>query len=262
MGILKRSCWLTAAIMMIASAADAMPLPGYTLIWQDDFREAALDSSKWKPETYKRGAAQLAANAISTGADGLRIHSYTENGINYTGFLISKYLVTYGYFESRIRFRDAPGEHCAFWLQSEKLGKIIGNAAQAGVETDIVEHRVSDKKGADISNMAAFNLHWDGYGKDHKTVGSKWLAPASLNNTWHTYGLLWTPGIYVFYVDDVARWQSNAAVSHVPQEVRLTCEMVGPVSWSGTIPQGGYGPYATSPYGMDVDWVRVWQKTN
>ncbi len=200
-------------------------LTGYRLVWQDDFRGKSLDLSKWKPETYKRDAAQLTKDAISTGADGLRIRSYTENGINYTGFMTTSrlFMPAYGYFESRIRFHGAPGQHCAFWLQPQQLGKVIGDPGQSGVETDIIEHRLVDKDGKDIGNMAAFNLHWDGYKADHKTTGAKWLAPASLNGTWHTYGVLWTPDGYVFYVDNAEHWRSSAAVSHVPQDIRLTC---------------------------------------
>jgi beta-glucanase (GH16 family) len=261
---------LTAVfLLMLAATARADILTGYKLVWDDEFKGPALDLGKWKPDTYKRDAAQLSAKAFDIGADGLRIRTWTENGINYTGFMTSHglFMPTYGYFESRIRFRGAPGQHCAFWLQPEQLGKIIGDPGQSGVETDIVEHRLVDKDGKDISNMAAFNLHWDGYKANHKTTGSKWLAPASLNGTWHTYGVLWTPVGYVFYVDNTERWRSSAAVSHAPQDVRLTCEIKGPsptgqASWSGKIPAGGYGSRETTPYGMDVNWIRAWQKVD
>jgi len=31
-------------------------------------------------------------------------------------------------------------------------------------------------------------------------------------------------------------------------------------TWAGNIPAGGFGSRATSTTGMDVDYVRVWQK--
>lgn len=251
-----------AVVMLAAENGLATPPEGYRLVWQDEFREPSLDLTKWKPDIYRRDFAKLTPDAIQTGADGLKIRTYTENGIHYTGFMTSKGLfsTTYGYFESRIRFHGAPGEHCAFWLQPQKLGSIIGDPHQAGVETDIIEHRVNDGYGEDISHLAAFNLHWDGYEKDHKHVGSKWLSPDSLNEAWHVYAVLWTPEIYVFYVDGVERWRSDDAVSHAPEHVRLTCEVKGKHSWAGVVPDQGYGPRGKNTFGMDVDWVRVWQK--
>jgi beta-glucanase (GH16 family) len=260
---MKKILSTTALIFFIAIAANAAPPADYRLVWQDEFKGTSLDLSKWKPDTYKRDAAKLTTDAISIGKDGLRIRTSTENGVNYTGFMTSKGLfsATYGYFESRIRFRGVPGQLCGFWLQPEKLGKVIGNPQQSGVETDIVEHRINDKDDKDIGNLAAFNLHWDGYGANHKHIGGTWLSPSSLNETWHTYALLWTLDGYVFYVDEIERWHSNVAVSQVPQDVRLTCEIEGKTLWSGRIPDGGYGPRQTTPYGMDVNWVRVWQKS-
>lgn len=259
---MKKILSVTACFCLFAQAAMAAPPPGYKLVWSDEFNEPSLDLHKWKPETYRRDDAQLTTNAISIGQDGLRIRTWTESGINYTGFMTSRglFMTTFGYFEARIRFHDAPGEHCAFWSEPQQLGKVIGNPGQGGVETDIIEHRITDKNGNNIGNLAAFNLHWDGYKQYHKHIGSKWLAPSSLNDSWHTYAVLWTPDHYIFYVDDAEHWHTNAAVSHIPQDVRLTCEVKGQASWSGTVPTSGYGPYTTTPYGMDVRWVRVWQK--
>ena len=67
-----------------------------------------------------------------------------------------------------------------------------------------------------------------------------------------------TADAYVFYVDDTERWRSSDAVSHVPEEVRLTCE-VKDNGWAGRIPDGGYGGAGSSPHGMEVNWVKVWQ---
>ena len=44
------------------------------------------------------------------------------------------------------------------------------------------------------------NLHWDGYGKDHKHAGTNFSRPGVMKG-WHTFGLLWLPTEYVFYVD-------------------------------------------------------------
>lgn len=262
-GVVLMHCTRLVPALMFALAgahAFAAPPPGYQLAWQDDFSGTELDLSKWKPATNRRDSAQLTPDAARVSEGRLRISTYTRDGTHYTAFLTTSghYQATYGYFESRIRFHDAPGEHCAFWLQSPTLGRPLGDPSLAGTEIDIMEHRVVDAAGRPIGNVASFNLHWDGYGADHKHVGSIWKAPASLDGGWHTYGLLWTPDAYVFYVDDTERWRSSDAVSHAPEEVRLTCE-VKENGWAGRIPDSGYGSADSSPYGMEVNWVRVWQ---
>lgn len=245
----------------IFNAAHAAP-PGYSIVWKDEFNGTSVDAAKWKFTTGKRDSAQLTDDAVSVDMDGLRIRSFSENQTHYTGFLTTadRFATVYGYFESRIRFYGAPGQWCAFWLQSPILGKTIGDPRKSGVEVDVIEHRVNNQKNEDVSHLALFNLHWDGYGVDHKRAGSQWISPASLDGAWHTYAVLWTADEYVFYVDDVERWRTSTVVSHAPQEIRLTCEIKAK-GWAGKIPDAGYGARQSSPYGMSVRWLRVWKKT-
>jgi beta-glucanase (GH16 family) len=251
-------CWLP--VCMLATDVLAAPPSTYQLVWQDEFKSHALDLTRWKAATNRRDSAQLTPDAVSVDDEGLHIRTYSANGQHYTGFLTTTglYQPRYGYFEAKIRFQDAPGGHCAFWLQSPQMGKMIGDPQHAGVETDIMEHRLTDMKGKDISRLASFNLHWDGYGQYHQHAGGQWLAPQSLDGSWHTYALLWTADAYVFYVDDQERWRSSVAVSQTGQDIRLTCE-IKDKGWAGSIPAGGYGDAQHSPYRMDVRWVRVWQ---
>lgn len=248
---------LVFAVSRIAAGAP----DGYELIWRDEFEGNSLNLDSWTVGTQKRDDALQAAEAISVSDGTLRIRTYTTAGLHYTGFLTTAKRLSrrYGFFEARILFRGAPGEWCAFWLQSPSYGREVGSPSRSGVEVDIVEHRVADKGGRDVSHSVAFNLHWDGYGKDHKQAGSFWRSLGPLNSSWHTYAVLWTPDGFRFLVDGIERWQSGAAVSDVPQDVRLTCE-VRDDSWAGPIPKGGYGSRDLSLIGMDVDWVRVWQK--
>ncbi len=118
----------------------------------------------------------------------------------------------------------------------------VGNEGRDGTEIDVVEVPWRDGR-------LTINLHWDGYGKDHKSAGTKVAIPA-VTEGWHTYGLLWTPSEYVFYVNEKEVWRSAAGgVSQVPEFLKLT-EEIG--KWAGDIRE------AVLPDFFKVDYVRVY----
>ncbi len=261
---MRRSAILLA-VLLTATAAHAGPPKDYRLVWEDNFEGNQLDRTKWAPETYVRRGNPLSAEAVTVQDGVLTITTYTEGGKHYTGFITTKgkFETTYGYFEARIRFRSSPGQWGAFWLHSPTIGKPVGDPARAGTEIDVIEHRARDKKGREVSKLLSMNLHWDGYKpKVHQHAGQNTTAPegaASLQGHWHTYGLLWTPEGYRFYLDGVEQWRTDQAVSKRSEFLLLTCE-IEDRSWAGNIPAGGYGARGQSKTTMEVDWVRVWQK--
>lgn len=240
-----------------------LPPPGYALAWQDDFDGAALDASRWTALSGPRRSGVLTPAAVSVAGGLATLTTFTEGGVHKTAFLSSegKFAARYGYFEARIRFHDAPGAWCAFWLSTITVDDGVGDPGNNGVEIDVVEHRVTDAGGWDeLADMVALNLNWDGYGPDKKTAQLVTHLPdgAPVQGEWHTYGVLWTEAGYVFYVDGRELWRPDAPVSHVAEDVRLTCE-VSDGEWAGFVPPGGYGTLATSTTKMEVDWVRAWQ---
>jgi beta-glucanase (GH16 family) len=240
------------------------PFPGYRLAWHDEFDGSALDAATWTPDTNVRRNATNTPDAVAVTDGTLSITTYTDAGVHRTGFLTTdgKVMLTYGYFEARIRFSDAPGEWCAFWLQSPTNGVPLGDPAHAGVEIDLVEHRVTDQTGAHFGDYIAQNLNWDGYDDAHRQNRNhvtQLPKAAPVQGAWHTYAVLWTPTSYVFYVDGFPLWSIADAVSQRSESIQLTCE-VEHHTWAGDIPAGGYGARAASTTKLDVDWVRVWQQ--
>jgi beta-glucanase (GH16 family) len=242
-----------------------LPPAGYALVLEEGFDGTALDGSLWNVMEEPRRDALATADAIAVGGGVLTLTTSTEDGVHHTGFLFTegKFEARYGYFEARIRFSDAPGSWCAFWLLSPTVGNPRGDPGRAGVEIDVVEHRVTDQSGWDeLADMVAMNINWDGYGELRRNVKKVAALPdgARVQGEWHTYAVLWTEEGYTFYVDGVALWSTTTAISHVAQDVRLTCE-VDDASWAGYVPPGGYGSRASSTTRMEVDWVRIWQRT-
>ncbi len=93
------------------------------------------------------------------------------------------------------------------------------------------------------------NLHWDCDGAAYKSAGTNMVLP-ELTKDFHDYGLVWTPGEYVFLVDGREVWRTKAGgVSQVPEFIRLS-EEIG--EWGGDIRKAELPDY------FEVDYVRVY----
>ena len=100
-----------------------------------------------------------------------------------------------------------------------------------------------------------FNIacHWDGYGKEHKAVGSQNIYVRTDKEGYITTGLLWTPGLAVIYNNgkEALRWE-NPRVSDLQEYIMF--DMVS----------GGWDnpplDDAKLPDDFIIDYVRVWQR--
>lgn len=244
------------AICLLALAA---PPEGYRLAWADEFDGEELDASKWDHRGLgKRRDAINDKDAVTVRDGVLTITTWTEDGMHHTGMIATadKFESAFGYYEARIRFEDSPGMWSAWWSQTPTMGQHIGDPARAGMEIDILEHRVLDKSGRNLAGKVQHTLHWDGYGKDHQSAG-KLTDDFALGEGWHVYGLEWTPEEYHFYVDGKLTWTSGP-VSGRPQFQILSSE-VHDGRWAGTVPEGGYGSRAASRTKFLVDYVRFYE---
>ncbi len=244
-------CLLVWSAKAIAADSPTDPLPAapagteWKLVWQDEFDGAQLDPSKWevfgdskrrdgwwvKEDSYLDGQGHL---ILRTKKDGDR---YTCGAIRTRG----RFEHAQGYYVARCKFPKQPGHWPAFWIMGDGVGK-VGDGGRDGTEIDIVEVPWRD-------GTITMNLHWDGYGKDHKSAGTKVKLP-ELTEGFHTFSLLWTPTEYVFYADGKETWRSAAGgVCQVPEWIKLT-EEIG--KWGGDIAQ------AKLPDEFVVDYVRVY----
>lgn len=234
----------------------------WTRTFIDDFDGTSLDTTKWGyRKTGVRNNAINTPNAVVVGDGALKIKTYTDNGLHYTGMIGTENLFqqTYGYFEAKIKFNSTPGQWSAFWMQSPTIGTPVGNTAVAGSEIDIVEQRAVDGSGNDISNRVHNAVHWDGYDSNHKVLNNfepAFQTPGMSNGSWHVYGLSWTPAGYNFYWDDKLIWTVADAVSMRSEYMILSSEIIDG-SWAGKIPAGGYGSFDTTTTDMQVDYVRA-----
>jgi len=147
----------------------------------------------------------------------------------------------FGYYVARVKFQKQPGHWSAFWITGPGVRK-VSDGARDGCEIDIMEKPWLDDR-------VQHTFHWDGYGEHHKSEGKVVNVPGVMEG-WHTFGLLWLPDEYVFYVDGKETWRSKAGgVCQVPQYMLLSDE-IG--SWAGDITK------ARLPDQFLVDCVRVY----
>jgi hypothetical protein len=69
----------------------------------------------------------------------------------------------------------------------------VGDGGRDGSEIDIVTS-------ARVNDRVNHSFHWDGFGKDHRTEAKPTILPG-ITDGFHTFGLLWNPEEYVFYMD-------------------------------------------------------------
>jgi beta-glucanase (GH16 family) len=230
-----------------ASAQFLPPAPAgesWRLVWKDEFDGSALDTTKWgfRPEGPRRDGWWVKKAVSVDGGGHLAISALKEDGRYLSGCIVTagKFEHAFGYYETRVQFQRQPGHWSAFWLQCEGTSR-LGNEGRDGMEIDVWEKPTLD-------DQIEHNLHWEGYGKEHKHAGQKTNVPG-LSRGWHTAGMWWKRDEFVFFVDGRETWRTNAGgVSQVPEYLMLSNE-IG--TWAGDIST------AKLPDAFLVDYVRV-----
>jgi beta-glucanase (GH16 family) len=242
----------------------------WTLTWQDEFEgEGAPDSTKWDRPEYNRRANDhgpdgwwLKKDSYLDGNGNLvirarRIDNRNDDGDPYdysTGAIrsLGRFEQRYGKFEARCQMPEHAGWWVAFWLFSGSVPNVDGSG-EDGTEIDIME-------GFGWNEIIHHNLHWDGYGDAHRSAGFN-QPIEGIGEGFHTFTLEWSEEEYIFFVDGIETWRSNAGgVSRVPAYVKLTGELSTLEGLSGEYwandPTTGFFPDH-----FLVDYVRVWERT-
>ncbi|MDR3692735.1 MAG: glycoside hydrolase family 16 protein [Fimbriimonas sp.] len=235
----------------------------------DEFDGKTLNSRVWKVtgENYYDKSSHWSAKNVLLGNGMVRLRYEKKTGFHNddpkrpaspyaVGYLDTYGLWTqkYGYFEARMKLPRSPGLWPAFWMMPER-GLSVGpeqwkrqDTANGGMEFDIMEHLT--RWGPYRYNIA---MHYDGYEKDHKQIGSDRVYVEPDKEGFITCGLLWVPGHVEFFCNgrEVLRWESPR-VSTVQSDLMFT------------MPMGGWDNNALNdallPADFTIDYVRVWQR--
>ncbi|MBN1464667.1 family 16 glycosylhydrolase [candidate division KSB1 bacterium] len=256
---------MTMVCLMILLRASMMPAD--ELVWYDEFDGTTIDPAKWDKPEYNR-------RQNSNGPDGwwLREESFLDgdghliirarrianrNSDNdpydyATGAIRSygKFEQKFGRFEVSCRLPRQPGWWVAYWLYSDSVGNENGSG-EDGTEIDIFE-------GFGWTDEVQHALHWDGYGDAHQVIGHT-LTMEEMRTGFHTFTLEWYENLYVFYVDGIETWRTDAGgVSKVPAYVKVTGEL-STESWAINTNWANDPTKAVWPDSFIIDYVRVYE---
>ncbi|MCW3038208.1 MAG: 1,3-beta-glucanase, partial [Solirubrobacterales bacterium] len=254
----------------VAPATASAPVP-QTLVWSDEFngpKGVGPDPAKWDLMTgdgWGNGAelqtyTASPANASTDGAGNLAITARREAGVGAHGITSARmesrghYDFTYGRLEARMKMPAGKGLWPAFWA----MGTDIDTAGWPGNgEIDVTEVLGQDP----ATTYAHIHGPVGTAGADY-AWGKAFTAPTSLADGFHTYGVLWSPGVIQWTLDGAVfatvrkadlqpgqGWVYDHAFS-----LLLNLAVGGAQSWPGA-------PDASTPFpaSMLVDWVRVYQ---
>jgi beta-glucanase (GH16 family) len=247
------------------------PVEGdWSLTFHDEFDGDSVDLERWNiyTENYWDKLSHFSKDNLILGDGCIRLRMERKTGhenddparktTDYAvGFLntYGKWAQRYGYFEARMKLPTAPGLWPAFWLMPDRGPRFIpqsqrGDTGHGGMEFDIMEYLT--RWGPYRYNIA---MHWDGYQKDHKSIGSGTIYVRPDRDGFITAGLLWTPGSAVYYCNGqiVAEWR-NDRISNVPSYPMF--DMV----------TGGWDNDPIDddllPADFVIDYIRIWQRSD
>lgn len=253
----------------VKTTAPRIDLDGFELTFADEFDGDELDASKWGAHGsfgIRKGGYWTADQARVENGDLIITTQYKEDGQFGPGWYTCgldtsrSFRQTYGYFECRCILPKGQGLWSAFWMINGNVGKESNDATQ-GAELDIMESPFWHLGGKQSWKITQ-NIHYSGYElkTKYKNVGIFQLDNDPYEN-YNTYGLLWTPEGYVYYINgyEVAR-TAWGGVSTQPEYMILSCEVDGgdgapTFGWSGNIEKNDKATFRAE---YKVDYVRAY----
>lgn len=117
----------------------------------------------------------------------------------------------FGWYEARIKFPQVAGTMAAWWLMSMtyraqgNIVNMVDNRGQFGTEIDILE-TIGNAHG-----IFDFALHWGTGPGTHQSFFHDFRQPDMrdrlgidiYDGNFHVFALCWSPGQYVFYINDI-----------------------------------------------------------
>ncbi len=253
------------------SAKDnAVDLTGYTLVFEDEFNGSSLNSSIWwsysdgqrKGGYWHKDQARVEDGFLKIRTEYKSDGAYGAGYYSWRATTRDTFERAYGYYEVRCILPAAQGMWSAFWLTNANVK--TGVPATQAAEIDILESPLWKSQWQRKLGLVTQNIHYGGYDFPGTRYANVAVAKAEKPyEQFNTYGLLWTPEEYIFYINGRETGRSAfGGVCKEPLYMLLSTEVdgVGGVpsyGWSGKITNNKDGAL---PAEFVVDYVRVYAK--
>ena len=254
------------------AGADVMPgdasrdLPGWTLVWSDEFSGTALDTTIWNATPSGQGGynheLQYFNGPGNTSVSGGYLHiaattvtpdagltcwygpcRYSSAQLDTSG----KFSHQYGRFAARMKIPAGRAFWPAFWM----MGKDMGWPACG--EIDVMEN-VGDTPATDYGT-----IHGPNGGAAYAIGGTEMNPGGNLANDFHVYAVEWSASKIDWYLDGQKYFTATPSsldggdVWAYVQPFYLLLDLAIGGDWPGD-PDGGI----PEPSELLVDWVRVY----
>ncbi len=271
----------------------------FELVFSEDFNQQSLDPAKWNtrltwgPDTTINSEQQYFVDTMNNpefGYDPFKFNGSTltieavktppelieaANGQRYLSGALStydKFGMTYGYVESKMKVSGVYGALSSFYLYHRW-------AAEHAPEIDIVEYLGYNQFGDEDAFQTYHyrDSQFDNNGITHSspTMANKNESGALYSEAFHTFGVLWEPGLIVWYIDGVEiKRLSGPQVSR--QQMNIVAYLVTGSGWTQAPDE--YNPAddlvemqdsvvnlpfkleSENPLTLEIDYIRVWQR--
>lgn len=245
------------------SAEQVAAAPEWRLVWNDEFNGNALDTTKWRarvtPQYHPLGNTDFSDAPRHLGVeDGVLklIARRAPDGRFASAMVETQRLAAWehGRFEARIRVPKGKGTNAAFWMMYRDP---TTEAWPLGGEIDIVEQLGRQPK------RAYGTLHFPG--ADKIDNGGTLDLDRPFHEDFHVFALEWGDGRFAWFVDGVKYHEITQVPPHDPSRPGHPFDRPYFMMLSNVI--GGKWPgqpsfFARWPKVMEIDWVRVYQRTD
>lgn len=243
------------------SQVDSIPaLPGWTLVWNDEFSGAMVDPAKWEYEVNGDGGGNNELQYYTSRSQNsyvdsgkLVIEARKEDylGKGYTSARMRTKMKgdwTYGRFDIRAKLPYGQGLWPAIWMLP--TDEVYGGWPLSG-EIDIMELLGQE------TDKVYGTIHFASGSGDHQQSGGSYtLAKGTFAGDYHTFSIVWDTTGITWYVDGVSYFTT---VHQKPFDKRF--HILLNVAVGGNWP-GSPDEFTTFPQRMYVDYVRVYTKSN
>lgn len=248
-----------------ANPQNSIPeIPGYTLVWNDEFDKQNIDLTKWEHEVNGDGGgnnelqfytARPTNSFIENGH--LVIKALSENYQNrsFTSARIrskNKGDWLYGRIEASAKVPTGRGTWPAIWMLPTDWE--YGGWPMSG-EIDIMEHVGYDQ------NVVHGSIHTKAYNHVIGTQKTAKLTIPTATSAFHVYAVEWFEDRIDFYIDTIKYFSfknENKSWEYWPFDKRfhIILNLAVGGNWGGA---QGIDPSAF-PAQMEIDYVRVYKK--